>query len=422
MHRHPVATPGHEEGRRVVHRAYTFLLRPTRRQQVALAAMLRDHRCLYNAALQERRDAYRHPSKTRITYGDQSAQLKEIRGFDTERQGRWSFSSQQATLRRLDKAFGAFFRRVKAGQKPGYPRFRGVGRFDTVDFPKDGDGCRWNSTPNDRVRRVRLQGVGHVRVHQHRPVKGRVKTISIKREGDRWYVVLACAQVPAEPVEPTGRVAGIDMGVASFLTTSEGEHVDNPRFLASSAERLADAQRDLAAFPKRTKAKNRTRKHQAAQARVSRLYAKVRRQRRDHHHKKALALVRRFDAIACERLNIAGMTTAPAPKPDPEQPGVFRANNAAAKAGLNTSILDAGWGVFLGILAHKAASAGRELIPVEARDTSRTCPRKACGHVSADNRPSQEKFRCVQCGYAEHADRVAAINVGIRAGLVLPIA
>ncbi|MBB4933018.1 putative transposase [Lipingzhangella halophila] len=413
--------PGTKKGGPRVIRAYRFLLRPTVRQQVALAAMLRDHCSLYNAALQERRDAYAHVSQTRITYGDQSAQLTEIRDFDTERQGRWSFSSQQATLRRLDKAFVAFFRRVKAGHKPGYPRFRGVGRFDTVDFPKDGDGCRWDSTPKDTVRRVRFQGVGHVRVHQHRPVKGRVKTVSVKREGNRWYVILACDQVPAEPLEPTGRVTGIDMGVASFLTTSEGEHVDSPKFLARSADTLAAAQRDLDRFPKRIKARNRTRKHQAAQARVTRLYAKVARQRRDHHHKKALDLVRRFDAIACERLNIAGMTTAPAPRPDPERHDAFRANNAAAKAGLNKSVLDAGWGVFLGILAHKAESAGRELIPVQARNTSRTCPRKACGHVSADNRPSQEKFRCLRCGYAEHADRVAAINVGIRAGLVLPV-
>ncbi len=93
--------------------------------------------------MQERRDAYRHTSKTTVRYGQQSAQLKDIRSFDPERQGRWSFSSQQATLRRLDKAFAAFFRRVKAGDKPGYPRFRSGKRFDTVDFPKDGDGCRW---------------------------------------------------------------------------------------------------------------------------------------------------------------------------------------------------------------------------------------------------------------------------------------
>lgn len=405
-----------------MNRAYKFLLRPTRQQVGALTRMLRDHCSLYNGALQERRDAYAHASKTRIKYGDQSAQLKEIREFDPERHGCWSFSSQQATFRRLDKAFQAFFRRVKAGLKPGYPRFKGVGHFDTVVFPTDGDGCRWDSTPTDKVTRVRFQGVGNVRVHQHRPVAGRVKTISFKREGNRWFVVLACDQVPAEPVEPAGRVRGIDMGVASFLTTSEGEHVDNPRFLDKTADKLAEAQRGLSKFPTRVKAKNRTRKHKAVQARVSRIHAKTRRQRLDHHHKTALDLVRRFDAIACERLNIAGMTKAPAPRPDPDLPGSYLPNQAAAKAGLNRSILDAGWGVFLGILAYKAESAGRELIPVDARNTSRTCPREVCGYSSADNRPSQEKFRCTRYGFTEHADRVGALNVGIRAGLVLPVA
>lgn len=128
-------------------RAYKFLLRPTARQAVALGEMLRDHCSLYNGALQERRDAYRHTSKTTVRHGGQSAQLNEIRAFDPERQGRWSLSSQQATLRRLDKAFQAFFRRVTAGLTPGYPRFKGVGHFDTVTFSKDGDGCRWDSTP-----------------------------------------------------------------------------------------------------------------------------------------------------------------------------------------------------------------------------------------------------------------------------------
>ena len=400
-----------------MHRAYKFLLRPTVRQAQALGEMLRDHCSLYNAALQERRDAYRHVSKTSVEYGQQSAQLKEIRAFDPERQGRWSFSSQQATLRRLDKAMQAFFRRVKAEEKPGYPRFRGVNWFDTVDFPRDGDGCRWDSTPHDPVTRVRLQGVGHIRVHQHRPVRGRVKTVSVKREGRQWYVILACDEVPAEPLPATGAVTGIDMGVAHFLTTSEGEHQPNPRHGRSNAEALADAQRALTEFPRR-KRENRTARHRRAVEKVAAVHRKVRRQRTDHAHKTALAMVRTYDVIAHERLSIANMARAPKPKPDTENPGAFLPNGAAAKAGLNKSIHDAGWGVFLGILAHKAESAGRKLIPVDPRNTSRTCP--ACGHVSGENRTTQEKFECTQCGHTANADQVGALNVAIRAGLVLP--
>ncbi|GAA3118085.1 transposase [Nonomuraea salmonea] len=226
-------------------RSYKFLMRPTAHQRIALTACLDDHRALYNAALEERREAYRR-SKVSIRYGDQSAQLKEIRADDPD-QARWSFSSQQATLRRLDKAFRAFFGRVKAGRTPGFPRLKGRGWFDTVEWPKDGDGCRWNSQPeHPSATFVRLQGAGHVRVHRHRPVRGRVKTISVKREGSRWFVVLSCDDVPAEILPATGAVVGVDMGVASFLTTSDGEQVGNPRHLAASAGKPATAQRDLA--------------------------------------------------------------------------------------------------------------------------------------------------------------------------------
>ncbi|MFF0106643.1 RNA-guided endonuclease InsQ/TnpB family protein [Streptomyces hirsutus] len=396
-------------------RSYKFLLRPTTRQSLALGEMLRDHCSLYNGALQERRDAWRHSSKTSIIYGNQSAQLKEIRAFDPKWQGRWSFSSQQATLRHLDRAFQAFFRRVKAGQTPGSPRFKGVGHFDTVVFPKDGDGCRWDSTPHDPHTRVRLQGVGHVRVHQHRPVRGRVKTISVKREGRRWYVVLSCDEVPAEPLPPTSAVVGIDTGTVHFFTTSDGEHEPNPKFFDAAAEQLAEAQRHLATFPKRTQ--QRTKKHHAAARKVAKLHARIRRQRLDFHHKTALTLVRDHDAIAHERLNTADMTRAPEPRPDPQTPGAFLPNGAAAKAGLNKSILDAGWAQFLGILASKAESAGRLVVPVDARNTSRTCP--SCGHVAKENRATQAKFVCVRCGFAANADHVGATNVLNRAGLVL---
>ncbi|MGW7821269.1 RNA-guided endonuclease InsQ/TnpB family protein [Streptomyces puniciscabiei] len=400
-------------------RAYKFLLRPTARQAVALRDMLADHRSLYNGALQERRDAYRHVSQTSVRYGDQSAQLKAIRAFDPERQGRWSFSSQQATLRRLDKAFQAFFRRVKNGEKPGYPRFKGAGHFDTVTFPKDGDGCRWDSTPDNKQTRVRLQGIGHIRVHQHRPVQGRVKTISVKREGNRWYVVLACDNVPADELPPTGVIVGVDMGTVHFLTTSDGGHVANPHFLGAMADELAEAQRHLATFPKRTR--QRSKKHRAAARKVARLHAKIRRQRLDFHHKTARALITDHDVIGHERLNTTGMTKSPAPKPDPESNGAFLPNGAAAKAGLNRSILDAGWGQFLGILANKAESAGRLVIPVDPRNTSRTCPLSlgGCGHVAKENRVTQAEFKCTVCSFTANADHVGASNILDRAGLAL---
>ncbi|MBE3013339.1 transposase [Microbispora sp. NEAU-D428] len=195
------------------------------RQAAALAACLEDHRQLYNAALEHRRTAYRKAGVT-VRYGDQSADLKHIRSDDAEGQGRWSFSSQQATLRRLDKAFRAFFTRVREGRTPGFPRFKGRGWFDTAEWPKDGDGCRWDAQPEHPTATfIRLQGIGHVRVHQHRPVRGRVKTISVKREGARWYVVLSCDDVPAQPLPSIGAAVGVDMGVASLVAESAGREV-----------------------------------------------------------------------------------------------------------------------------------------------------------------------------------------------------
>ncbi|MGI5290809.1 RNA-guided endonuclease InsQ/TnpB family protein [Nonomuraea polychroma] len=389
-------------------RSFKFLLRPTSQQAAALAACLEDQRQMYNAALEHRRTAY-HMAGVTVRYGDQSAELKHIRADDPGGQGRWSFSSQQATLRRLDKAFGAFFDRVKAGRTPGFPRFKGRGWFDTVTWPKDGDGCRWDSQPHHpAATHMRLQGIGHVRVHQHRRVLGTVKTISVKREGRRWFVVLSCDDVPAEPLPSTGAHVGLDMGVASLVTTSDGSHLTNPRHMQASADRRARAQRDLA------RKKRGSKRRRKAAARVAALHAKVRRQRLASAHKAALALVRNYDVIVHEDLRIANMTKRAAPRPDGD--GGYLPNGGSAKSGLNTSILDAGWGVFLTVLAHKAESAGRELIAVNPANTSRMCSR--CGHCAADNRLTQAEFRCTACGSSAHADVNAAVNI-LRAGLAL---
>jgi putative transposase len=385
-----------------VRRAYKFLLRPTVKQTQALAICLEDHRQLYNAALQERREAYRRARVT-VRYGHQSAQLKDIRRADPDH-ARWSFSSQQATLRRLDKAMQAFFRRVKAGQTPGYPRFKGRGWWDTVEWPKDGDGCRWNPTPDSGPSRAYLQGIGHVRVHAHRKVEGRVKTVSVKREGRRWYVVLSCDDVPAETLPAVAAPVGVDMGVASFLTTSDGAQVPNPRHLAASAARLVTVQQALA------RCKRGSARRRKVRDRVAAVHRKVRRQRLDHAHKTARWLVQHHDLIAHEALRIGNMTRSASGTI--EAPGT----NVAQKAGLNRSILDAGWGVFLRILSAKAESAGRLVIAVNPARTSRTCP--SCGHCAKENRTTQADFACVRCGYTGHADMVGATNI-LRAGLAL---
>jgi len=363
-------------------RAYVFRLRPTARQHVALAACIESHRELYNAALQERRDAWSH-SKTRVYYGDQSAQLTEIRLVRAD-VGVWSFSSEQATLRQLNKAFAGFFRRVKAGQKAGYPRFKGVARFDSVEWPKNGDGARW--LPEQQ--RVYLQGIGQVKVHLHRRVAGRVKTIQIKRQGRRWMVVLSCDDVPTNPLPGTGRQAGIDVGIVSFATTSDGEHVDNPRWGRAAADRLAAAQQRLA------RAKRGSNKRQHRRETLAARHRKIANQRKDFHHKQARSLVGGYDLLVVEDLQIANMMRRAKPVADEEKPGHFLPNGARAKSGLNRSIGDAGWGGFVSILRAKAEDAGRIWIEVDPRHTSdgcekmRLCSRRKSHHPSGLRMPA----------------------------------
>jgi putative transposase len=386
----------------LVRRAYVFPLRPTTRQHVALETCLESHRELYNAALQERRDAWSH-SKTRINYGDQSAQLSEIRSARPD-QAVWSFSSQQATLRRLNKAFGGFFRRIARGQRAGYPRFKGKARFDSVEWPKDGDGARWLPEQN----RVYLQGVGEVKVDVHRPVQGRVKTIQIKRQGRRWVLVLSCDDVPTNPLPATDRPVGIDVGIASFATTSDGRHIENPRWGRAAADKLAAAQRRLARAKRRSKNRDRRRETVAARHR------KIANQRKDFHHKQARSLVESYDLLVVEDLRIANMLGRAKPVPDPDNPGQYLANGARAKSGLNRSISDAGWGRFTSMLRAKAEDAGRTWIEVDPRHTSDGCEK--WGYAAAENRITQAEFECQRCSHRTHADEHAARNI-LRAGL-----
>jgi putative transposase len=360
-----------------------FRLRPTARQHIALVACVESHRELYNAALAERRDAWAH-GKTRIGYADQSGQLSEVRQARPD-VAVWSFSSQQATLRRLDKAFAGFFRRVKtaqAGVKPGYPRFKGTARFDSVEWPKDGDGARW--LPD--LKRVYLRGIGQVKVDLHRHVQGRVKTIPVKRQGRRWVLVLSCADVSTNPLPATGRQTGVDVGVVSLATTSDGEHIDNPRWGRGAAGRLAAAQQRLA------RAKPRSNNRGRKRATVAGWHRKIANRRRDFHHKQARALVGRYDLLVVEGLQIANMMRRARPVADPQNPGQFVPNGARAKSGLNRSIADAGWGGFVSILRAKAEEAGRIWIEVDPRHTSDSCGN--CGYAAAENRVTQADFVC----------------------------
>jgi putative transposase len=387
-----------------VKRAYKLRAYPTQPQEGRAVRLLADHCDLYNAALQERREAWRM-RHVRVSYGDQSAQLKEIRAADPEGYGRHSFTAQQQTLRRLNATFGAFFNGVRYAKgkqrRVGYPRFKPYQRFDQVLFVA-GDGARWEPADGGRGGRwahATFQAVGRIKVNQHRQVVGRVKTLQVKREGRRWYVVVV-TETEAVSLPPTGRSVGVDVGVARFLTTSDGEIVANPRFLDAAQRRIIDLQRRKA----------RARPGSGNCRRVRRALAKewrrVRNQRRDFHHKTARGLVDTCDGLALEDLRVAAMTTSAAGTV--EKPG----HNVAAKAGLNRSILDAGWSQFMRILAAKAESAGRRVVLVSPASTSIDC--HICG--ARCTRPRRDTVICPVHGGLD-ADLNGARNIAARAGL-----
>jgi putative transposase len=384
-----------------VKRAYKFRAYPTHPQEGRAVRLLRDHCELYNAALAERREAWRM-CRVSISYGEQSAQLRMIRAEDPDGQGRHSFTAQQQTLRRLNATFADFFKRVRAGHPAGFPRFKPQQRFNQVLFVA-GDGAKW--TPADggqsrgRWAHASFQAVGRVKINQHRAIKGRVKTLQLKREHRRWYVIVV-SEVEIESLPETGREVGVDLGVARFLTTSDGEVVANPRFLDEARARIADLQQRKARAKLGSGNRRRLRRQLACE------WRRVRNQRRDFYHKTARALVDGYDTLALEDLRITNMTRSA--KGTTEQPG----RNVAQKAGLNRSILDAGWGQFTAILTAKAASAGRRVMLVNPAYSSIDC--HTCG--ARCTRPSQNTVVCPVCGEMD-ADLNGARNIATRAGL-----
>lgn len=358
-------------------RAYKYRLFVNTNQGRELATQLETHRRLYNACLHQRKSTYEATKKS-VKYAEQSAWFKAERATNPYF-ARLNFSSAQATMRRLDKAFTAFFRRVKAGQRPGYPRFKGRDRFDTVEFPSHGDGIRLTGN------RLRVQHVGALRVKVHRPHQGTIKTVSITREADKWFVVLSC-DLGEVAVAPNGLPdVGIDVGLEHFLTTSDGEHVANPRLLKAELPELRRRSRSLSR--KKRGGTNRRK----ARARVARLHTRVKNLRKEFHHKTALSLVRRFGLVAVESLNVSGM---------------LRSHRLAR------SIADAGWSGFLLLLRNKAESAGCGVVEVNCRGTSQECSR--CGSVVLKTL-SVRTHDCPSCGLVLQRDINAARNILARA-------
>ena len=358
-------------------KSFKYRVYPNAQQSEALVYQLREAADLYNCALEERISAWKVCRKS-INYYDQANQLKQMRIEGLI--GIANYSSCQDVLRRLNNTFSAFFSRLKSGKKPGFPRFKPSRRWDTLTFPSYGDGCKLV----DKL--IYIQGVGQIKIKLHRPIEGKIKTVSIKREAGRWFVVFS-VECDAVPLAASTEAVGIDVGLSSFATLDDGTEIDNPRFYKEAERKLRIAQRRIA---RRTN-KRSNRRRKAVQL-LQRQFAHIRAQRSDFHHKFSRTIVNRYGLIAVEDLNIKGL----------------------ASGMLAKSVNDDGWGSFLNMLAYKAESAGREFVKVDPHGTSQTC---LCG-ARVPKKLWDRWHSCTACGLERARDHVSAQLI-LRMGIVL---
>jgi putative transposase len=365
-----------------VRKTFKYRLKPTPDQERLLERTLMLCRHVYNAAVEERREAWRQ-SGVSVTYYQQKAELPAIKEAMPE-YGEVNAQVLQDVVQRVDRAFQAFFRRVKSGETPGYPRFHGRDRYNSVTFPQVGE--HGGTVLDGGI--LSLSKIGRIPIRLHRPLEGTPKTVTISREVDGWYACFSCADVSIQPLPTTGQETGLDLGIEAFATLSDGTRIFNPGWYRKAERALKTAQRRVS---RRKCGSHRRRK---AIVLLAKAHQKVRRQRRDFHQKTALALVQANDAIYHEALQPANMVK----------------NHHLAK-----SIQDAGWGAFLIILTHKAAWAGRRIVAVNPAFTSQAC--SGCGVVVAKGL-SVRWHSCPDCGTSLHRDHNAAKNIE-RAGQAL---
>jgi putative transposase len=354
-------------------KTYKEKLRLTPTQEWELERVLLLCHTLYNTALEQRIAAWqlRQVSVSRF---QQEAELKDIRAAFPEYAAVHSHVLQDV-LARLDRTFQAFFRRVQAGEKAGFPRFKGRNRWHSFTFKEYGNGAQLDNGF------LVLSKLGRIAVHWSRPIEGTPKTVTLSREADGWYVAISCTDVPVHPLPATGQETGIDMGLESFATLANGQPIFNPRYYRKAEAYLRRCQRRVA---RRKKGSHRRRK---AVVLLAKAHQHIARQRHDFHHREAAKLVKAYDVIYYEDLRVRNMVQ----------------NHSLAQW-----ISDAGWNSFLSILTFKAASAGKRVQAVNPAFTSQAC--SGCG-VIVQKGLSIRWHSCPDCGTSLQRDHNAALNI-----------
>lgn len=374
---------------RFVVRALRFRLYPTSEQISTFEQHITLCRRLYNACLEQRRIAWK-------SHGRNVSKYEQMRDLPGLKRGLPEFGKVYSQIlvdvtTRVDLSFQAFFRRVKRGEKPGYPRFKSRDRYDSLTYPQAYNGSvALDHISGAKWGRVSLSKLADdVKIRVHEPVMGRVKTVTLTRHAGRWFLVLVVESQPVRsPIIVGSGDAGVDVGLAHFATLSTGDHIENPRYGRVAHESLARAQRSLS----RKKRGSQRRKH--AVLRVQRCYARIAAQREAYAYDTARSLLSRFDRIVVEDLQIRNMVK----------------NRHLAR-----SISDVAWGSFVSILERKAEEAGARVVRVPPHHTSQTC--SSCGVPTEEKLSLNERtFECVVCGATIDRDVNAAINILRKAG------
>ncbi|GBC63817.1 transposase [Desulfonema ishimotonii] len=377
-------------------KSYKYRIYPTKAQESRLENQFSMCRHLYNWKLAERIEAYEKEGVS-VGYTQQQNSLPELR---KERPWFKDVYSQvlQDVLRRLDNSFQGFYRRIKAGEAPGFPRFKKRGQWDSITYPQ------YKKRP-DSV--IDVPKIGKVKLVHHREIsdEAKVKTLTITKDAGKWF---ACFSVeisfPAEPEQDLSDPVGIDLGLIDFFHTSDGEHISAPKCLRQKEKHLKRLQKQL------SKAGKRSGRYYRLLKAIQKCHYRIRCKRNDFLHKSANVLLKKSGLIFYEDLKIRNMIRRPAPKQDEE--GKYLPNKASAKAGLNKSIADAGWGRFLDILKYKAPHFGKKVAAVPPHYTSQKC--SACGNI-VQKSLSIRTHSCI-CGFVSNRDLNAALNI-LRVGM-----
>lgn len=350
-------------------KSFKYRLFTNKTQEAKFDGLFNSARFLYNCALEQRIVCWKQWHKS-INYYDQINSLEEIRSFD-KGIAQLNFSASQNTLKQLDKAFQAFFRRIKSGDKPGFPRFKGVDRFHSIAFPAYGNGVKLKKG------KLYIQNVGSVRINLHRNTEGIIKTVTIKRQNGRFYASFSCDEIPQNILSSSTKEIGIDVGIKSFAVMSDGQKIDNPKYFKQSEMKL-----------KETQSRYSKKRSKGLKKKLSRLHEKVSNQRKDFQHKLSRKIIDEFGFVFIEKLQPKQMVK-----------GSFKV--------LNKYINDAAWSQFFNLLKYKAESAGRILIKVDPKNTTQECSK--CGKIVPKDL-SVRIHKC-SCGFIADRDHNAAINI-----------